>query len=390
MLKQQRALLFWFVMVEIDIADSFLDYFSGVEDPREDWNRLYSTTEILFLTFCAIACGANSWRCIEAYGKSKTEFLRKFFPYKNGAPSDDTIRRFFRALNPKVFQEKFREWILNIFPNLEEQVIAIDGKTSRGSLNFVNEEKHVLHMVSAYATEANLVLVQEKVSDKSNEITAIPQLLETLDIRGATITIDAMGCQYKIADQIIEQKGQYVLALKGNQDNLHNDVVTAFNDTQILERSDIFETMDKGHGRIEMRKCSVFSDVNWLKEMNPKWHSIGSIVRIDSRREIKNEITEETRYYIASQKSCAEKMLKIIRSHWAIENSMHWILDMSFGEDQSRIRKGNAPQNMAIVRHIVLNLFKIAKKKLYPRESIRILRLTAAWNDDVLLNILQS
>lgn len=376
-------------MLESDI-DSFLDYFSDVEDPRETWNRFYSTAEILLLTFCAVSCGANSWRGIETYGESKLEFLRKFLPYEKGTPSDDTIRRFFRALNPKVFQEKFREWMLDLFPHLEGQIIAIDGKTSCGSADIVNGEKQILHMISAYATEADIVLVQEKVANKSNEITAIPKILGILDLRGTTVTIDAMGCQYKIAGQIVEQKGQYVLALKGNQDSLHKDVVTVFQDEDFLRKCNVFESVEKGHGRIETRKCFVLSDVDWLKKMNPKWQTIQSIIRIDSKREITTKSTKETRYYIASQTHCAEKMLTIIRSHWGIENRVHWILDMSFGEDQSKIRKGNAPQNMAIIRHIVLNLFKMVKQKFYPRESIKNLRLRAGWNDEILLHILHS
>jgi predicted transposase YbfD/YdcC len=373
---------------EWDFEGNFLDYFSDIEDSRKDWNKRYSAIEILFLAFCAVLCGASSWRYIEEYGKSKLDLLRKFFPYEHGTPSDDTVRRFFRALNPEEFQRTFVNWIGSYFSDLREQIIAIDGKASCGSVNIVNKEKSMLHMVSAYATELNLILTQQKVADKSNEITAIPQILESLDLRGATVTIDAMGCQYKIADQIINQKGKYVLALKGNQESIHEDVITAFSDQEMLKKCDVFENFDKGHGRIETRKCFVLEDVKWLREMYPNWQTIKAIVRVDSKREIKDKITEETRYYIASEVCNAEKMLHIIRSHWSIENSVHWILDMTFGEDQSRIRKGNAPQNMAILRHLILNLLQIAKKKFYPKESIKGLKLKAMWSDNILLTVL--
>jgi predicted transposase YbfD/YdcC len=197
-----------------------------------------------------------------------------------------------------------------------------------------------------------------------------------------------MGCQHKIADQIVKQKGKYVLALKGNQENIHEDVITAFLDYEMRKECNVCEKFDKGHGRIETRKCFVMDNVEWLKERHPSWQTIAAVVRVDSKREIKDKVTEESRYYIASEACGAEKMLHIIRSHWAIENSVHWILDMTFGEDQSRIRKGNAPQNMAILRHLILNILQIAKKKFYPKDSIKGLKLKAMWSNDVVLIIL--
>jgi predicted transposase YbfD/YdcC len=376
--------------MEEDIRDTFLDYFGDIDDPRSRRNRLYPLSEILFAVFCACVSGADSWEEIESFGKTHEDFLKKYLPYENGIPSDDTFRRLFRALNPQIFQEKFRDWVSNYFPRLADNIIAIDGKSSRGSADGKGDDRRALHMVSAYATEANLVLAQEKVADKSNEIKAIPQLLEWLDLRGATVTIDAMGCQYKIADQIVEKEGRYVLALKGNQSSLHDDVKTAFQDSEFAEKCDIFETNEKGHGRVETRKCSVLSDTEWLRETHPNWKTINAVVRIDSKREIGEKISEETRYYVSSNVVSAAKMLSIVRSHWGIENSVHWILDMSFGEDQSKIRQKNAPQNMAIVRHIALNLLKMTKNNIarYKRVAIKRLRKMAGWNNDVLLDIL--
>jgi predicted transposase YbfD/YdcC len=365
--------------------DSFKDYFGDIEDHRSSRNQLYSVDEILFAALAASVAGAESWNDTELFAKTHLDLLREYLPYANGVPSDDTFRRFFRGLNPSKFQEKFRNWMSANLSQTEEGVIAIDGKTSRGSTEKTGEEKRTLHLVSAYSTEANLVLAQEKVADKSNEITAIPTLLDWLDLRKATVTIDAMGCQYKIADKIIEHGGQYVLSLKGNQCSLHEDIKTALQDTEILSRCDVFEAVDKGHGRIEERKCMVFKDVAWLKERHEQWKTINSVIRIDSKREISGKVSEETRYYISSKDMPAKKALETIRSHWGIENRVHWILDMSFGEDQSKIRKENAPQNMAIVRHMALNLLRIAKQnnQKYKRVSIKGLRKMAGWNDEV-------
>jgi predicted transposase YbfD/YdcC len=352
--KEKTSFLDYFGSVEKNksIKDSFSDYFGDVEDHRSSRNQLYSVNEILFAALSASIAGAESWNDTELFATTHLDILRQYFPYKNGVPSDDTFRRFFRALNPQNFQEKFRVWISDNLPRYEDDVIAIDGKTSRGSTEKIGDEKRSLHLVSAYSTENNIVLAQENVADKSNEITAIPTLLDWLDLRGATVTIDAMGCQYKIADQIVRQEAQYILALKENKCSLHEDVKTACHDEAFLSFCDVFETK-KGHGRIETRKCFIVKDTEWLKKTHMQWGTINAIIRIDSTREIKGKISQETRYYISSKVVSAEKALAIIRSHWGIENRVHWILDMSFGEDQSKIRKENAPQNMAIVRYIL-------------------------------------
>ena len=272
---------------------------------------------------------------------------------------DDTFRRFFRAINPETFKQIFHDWISNLAKTIQVKLLAIDGKASRRSHD---DGKNMLHMVSAFATEARIVLGQEKVAEKSNEITAIPKLLDLLDVRGYTITIDAMGCQFAIANKIVQKEANYIFALKGNQGNLSDDVTLYFSDSEIDFKA--FEDYDKGHGRIETRKCSVCNNVAWLIERNKEWHSIRSIIRIEATREIKGKTTQETRYYISSLDTSPQEILKAVRYHWAIENSLHWILDMSFNEDYSRVRRGNAPQVMAIMEKYCHKYFNTSSKML--------------------------
>lgn len=367
----------------MNVEISFLDFFKDLKDPRSSRNRMYTMSEILLTTLCAAICGAEGWQDVEDFGKAKKDYLSKVLLYKNGIPSDDTFRRFFRALNPDQFQDLFRSWMQNLQPNIQNSVIAIDGKSSRHSFD---GEGKMLHMISAYATEARLVLAQEKVSEKSNEITAIPQLLSWLDLKSNIVTIDAMGCQYKIADQIIKQSGHYIFALKDNQTSLLEDVATYINDKDMtLIQSHV--DYDKGHGRIETRTCFVSNNVLWLHDRHPNWNSIQTIIRIDSIREIKGKRSSESRFYVSSLQESAQKILSCIRSHWAIENNLHWILDMSFGEDQSRIRSQNAPQIMGIIRHMALNLLQLTKNQM-KRQSIKRLRKMAGWDDQTLTTIL--
>ncbi|MBY0501035.1 MAG: ISAs1 family transposase [Alphaproteobacteria bacterium] len=293
---------------------SFLDHFKDLEDPRSERNRDYTMSEILLVTLCAAICGGEGWQDIEDFGKAKIDYLRQYLPYKNGIPSDDTYRRFFRAINPEKFQELFRSWVQSLQSQIEGKLIAIDGKSSRHSFD---GERDMLHMVSAYATEARLVLAQEKVSEKSNEIAAIPKLLEWLDLRGITVTIDAMGCQYAIANQIIQKEGNYIFSLKGNQGTLCEDVTLYLSDNELKTHNNIrsFKDYDKGHGRLEIRQCWVTHDVAWLRERHSHWNSINSLIRIDSTRETKDKTTYETRYYISSLQETPQKILATIRSH---------------------------------------------------------------------------
>ena len=355
----------------------FLDHFQDIKDPRINRKKLYTCDEILLLTLCAVICGADGWEDVESYGKVKLDYLRHYLPYKNGTPSDDTLRRFFRALDSDYFQEKFCQWVNSITSGEDIKLISIDGKTSRHSFD---GSQSAMHLISAFASEARIVLCQEKVDNKTNEIKAIPNLLDWLDLRGAIITIDAMGCQYKIADKIKNKGGDYIFSLKGNQTNLSKDIKLFFNDQMLLQdiNAEVFEDIDYGHGRIETRKCTVVNNAEWLKKEYPQWHSIEAVVQIESIREVNNKITKETRFYISSKVLSAKQMLHSIRSHWSIENSLHWVMDMSFGDDQSRIRKGNAPQNMAIIKHMALNMIRKVKP---PRKSIKGMRKMAGWHD---------
>lgn len=361
---------------------SFLDKFENLEDPRSSRNQRYTMPEILLVTLCAVVCGAEGWADVENYGKSKINHLRSYLEYNNGVPSDDTIRRFYRSINPSEFEKLFREWVETLAKSTGSKVIAIDGKASRHSFD---GDGNMLHMISAFATEARIVLGQEKVSEKSNEITAIPKMLDWLDVKGHILTIDAMGCQYEIANKIVGKEGDYIFSLKGNQSNLCDDVKYYFEGREIVNSS-VHVDYDKGHGRLETRECLVINDVQWLIGLNPKWSTIKSIISIKSTRELKGVATQETRYYISSLDVAADIILKSIRSHWAIENSLHWILDMSFNEDYSRIRKENAPHIMAIIRHIALNLLQSAKNntKSIQRQSIKGLRKLCSWDENTL------
>lgn len=389
----------------------FLDSFGAIDDPRSNRNQLHNIEEILLLTLCAVICGAEGWQDIEDYGKAKLHLLRQYFDYNNGIPSDDTIRRFYRAIDPSAFEKMFKEWVQGLanitqtkvitigaeqsvtLPESSpqdlgnDQVIAIDGKSSRRSFD---GNGNMLHMVSAFATEARIILGQEKVVDRSNEITAIPKLLHWLDIKDHIITIDAMGCQYALADLIVSKGGDYIFSLKGNQGSLSSDAQLYFEDADI-PKPQSYTSYDKGHGRIETRECWVVTDVEWLKKLHPKWGTIKSIIMVKSTREVKikgkTKITTENRYYVSSLTLPATRILKAIRSHWAIENTLHWVLDMSFNEDYSRIRKENAPHIMAIFRHIALNLLQAAKKE---RQSVKGLRKLCGWDDGSLQNVLAS
>lgn len=364
--------------IEVD----FLDHFERVNDERATRNRLYSVDEILLIALAAVICGAEGWQDIENFGKSKLNYLRKFFDFKHGAPSDDTFRRFFRVLDPNIFKGLFREWVETLALSTGSKVIAIDGKANRRSYD---GDGNMIHMVSAFACEARIVLGQEKVDDKSNEITAIPKLLEALDIAEHIITIDAMGCQFQIANTIVIREADYVFSLKGNQGNLCDDVVTFFKDNELKKQCKSIKTYDKGHGRLETRECFISTDVEWLRERHPKWKSIKSIVQVNETRKIKDKTTNDSRHFISSLEATPEEMLRAIRFHWGIENSLHWVLDMSFNEDYSRIRKGNAPQIMAIMRHMALNLLQ---KGCENGQSIKGLRKLCAWNENTLDSIL--
>jgi predicted transposase YbfD/YdcC len=367
-----------------DLRDSFEDFSSGIPEHRVDRNKLHSISEILFLTLTAIICGCEGWRDIERFGRAKIEVLRRVFPFKYGIPSDDTLRRFFRSLNPVIFQTCFVEWVktLKLPSSLH---VAIDGKISRHSFD---GENNPLHIVSAFSSEYRLVLAQEKVSDKSNEITAIPKLLSLLDLQGAVITIDAMGCQREIAEQIGQKEADYVFSLKGNQGSLNQDVTLMFQDADVIKslKCELYETVDGSeHGRLEERQYRVIQCPDSIQEHH-NWPHLKTLIEVTSMREIKGDRTQEKRYYISSLGLNAKKIGDLIRAHWSVENSLHWVLDISFRDDDSRIRRGNAPQNIAVIKHMALNLLQKTKGK---RDSIKQLRKAAGWDNDLLFNILQ-
>lgn len=362
----------------------FLDYFKEVPDHRLNRLKLYSVEEILFIVFCGTIAGCDSWSDFEDFGKTKLAYLREYLPYKNGAPSDDTLRRFMRVLDPKVFESCFIRWVKSFQMDILNKVIAIDGKTSRRSFDGDNRP---MHMVSAFVSELGISLGQLKTEEKSNEITAIPELIDVLDVEGATITIDAMGCQSKIVEKIIDKGANYLIGLKGNQGNLNDDVRLLF---EKKPKKTLFltdEEVDKGHGRLETRRCTVTEEVNWLKEQHPQWKGLRSVIEIESQRDIKGQISTEKRYYISSLSADTKSILKTVRQHWGVENQLHWVLDMAFGDDQSRIRKGNAPSNMAIVKKTVLNLLNIVKKSM-PRVSIKRMRKMAGWDNAFLETVI--
>ncbi len=362
--------------------EAFLDHFGGLEDRRTPLKIKHSVAEILLVTLCGVIAGGEGWEDIEDYGASKLALLRELLPYRAGVPSDDTLRRFFRAIDPGAFREAFVAFVRRMLPEAGARLIAIDGKTSRRSHDGAVK---ALHLVSAFATEARVVLAQMPTDEKSNEITAIPDLLRLLDLRGATVSIDAMGCQRAIAEQIVTGGGQYLLGLKGNQGTLHDDVRLFFE--QPLEGAVFLACAeaDKGHGRIETRCCEVTGDIAWLQETHC-WPALQSIVRITATRTIGDHTSTETRLYLSSDAPDPARLLANTRSHWAIENTLHWTLDMSFGEDACRIRKDNAPLAIATMRHVALNLLQTAKDK---RESIKRLRKKAGWDNHTLKRILQ-
>ena len=353
---------------------------SQVEDPRIDRMKLHLLEDILLLTVMAVVCGCEGWEEIELFGRTRLEFLKEHLQLPNGIPSHDTIRRVFMRLKPKSFETMFMRWTDSLGASGGPDTISLDGKTVRGSHDRRNGKK-AIHIVSAWASASQMVLGQVKVDDKSNEITAIPELLDELDIEGDVVTIDSMGCQRSIAQKIIDFRADYVLAAKANQPSLLAQIGYSFD---IQSPDETFETVEKGHGRIETRRCSVIRDLKWV-EVAEQWSGLHAIVRMDRKREIGDKIEQETHYYITSMATGAEQIAKAIRSHWGIEASLHWSLDVTFGEDQSRKRMGNSDQNFALVRKIALNLLKADKSV---KIGINGKRLKAGWDIAYLLKIL--
>lgn len=359
-----------------------LQFFAGLSDPRVERTKDHLLIDIIFITITAVICGADSWYDIEAYGKAKFEWLKKFLKLPNGIPTHDTFNRVFAALDPDELGKCFLTWTQSVSRLTKGEVISIDGKTLRGSRDKSN--KSIVHMVSAWASTNNIVLGQQKVDDKSNEITAIPALLEVLVLKECIVTIDAMGCQKNIAAAIINKEADYILALKGNQGELQEQVKESF---RFMKCNSISEETDLGHGRVEKRVCTVINDLSMI-EQKDQWKGLSSIIKIEAERYIKStgETESETRYYISSAQGGAQVINQSIRDHWKIENSLHWILDVAFKEDQSRKREGYAAQNFSVITRIALNLLKTDTTT---KQGIRGKRLKAGWDNEYLERVLK-
>lgn len=359
------------------------EHFGNVTDPR-DGNRRHPLLSVIAVTIMAVMCNADGWSDVELFGNAKEKWLKTFLDLPHGIPSQSTFSRVFRRLDPEEFRESFRSWTQAICERVEG-VVAIDGKTVRGSKDGVLG-KAAMHMVNVWAVENGLVLAQEKVDDKTNEMAVIPALLELLDIDGATVTIDAIGCQTEIAQSILDQQADYVLAVKDNQPTLRLDIVDSFQNVPEKAQMDHHQTVNKGHGRIEIRDCWATDDPEIMAFINDykAWPGLNTIVKVTSQRQVGEETTQETRYFISSLPPDAQQLLHAIRAHWQIENSLHWVLDMTFREDASRVRKDNAAENLAILRKLTLNLIKQDTSK----GSLIGKRKRAGWDHDFLLGLL--
>lgn len=362
-----------------------IECFETLPDPRVERTKRYPLIEIILLIIAGTVSGCDGWKSLKDFGEAKLDWLRKFLPYKDGIPVDDTLARVMRKIETKEFQACFMKWVQSVSETTLGDVVAIDGKTLRRSHNH-RDGVPAIHMVSAWSSENGLVLGQEKTAEKSNEITAIPQLLDVLELKGCIVTIDAMGCQTAIAEKIIQKKAEYILALKGNQRKLHVEVTDFFEIAWATDfkhvQYDYFEEHDAGHGRVEYRQCWAIKPCADSFPSFEKWPDLKSLIMIKSRREFKDGLTKDTadtRFYIASIAPNAEKTLTAVRQHWGIENKLHWTLDMTFREDESRIRTEASAENFAIMRHIALNLIKNDTSR---KASMKRKRFMAALEDD--------
>ncbi len=369
---------------------SLTEHFGSLVDPRIDRTKRHNLMDIVTIALCGVIAGADSWVDVEAFGRRKSDWLRKMLNLPNGIPSHDTFGRVFAKLDAQQFERCFTEWVLAVREVLQGDVVAIDGKRVRRSHDrYIG--KDAIHMVSAWASASGVALGQTKVDGRSNEFTAIPRLLEMLQVEGCIVTIDAMGCQKEVASKILEERADYVLAVKKNQGRLHEDV----HDTFDLARKsgfdsldhDYHETINAGHGRVETRRCWAVSDLDHIRYVDDdgQWPGLNTLVMVEGERLVGGKTTVESRYYISSLPNDASVLLNAVRSHWSIENQLHWSLDVTFNEDGSRVRSGNGPENFSVLRRMALNLLKAEKST---KRSLAGKRKDAAWDNDYLLKVL--
>jgi len=362
--------------------------FGGLKDPRKRRGRRHLLPDILTITICAVICGADSWPAVAAFGRAKAKWFKTYLALPHGIPSRSTFERVFVLLRPEKLEACFATWTQALADASPEPLIAIDGKTLRRSFDQAND-KAAIHMVSAWASANRLCFGQVATDAKSNEITAIPRLLDLLDLAGVTVTIDAMGCQKKIARQIVAQGGNYVLALKDNQATLHEEVKLLLDDQIAARRKPLMlhahEETDGGHGRVEIRRTWVTADVAWFEDRQA-WPGLKSVAAVECERTADGKTSTERRYFVSSLDGTdAAPIARAVRNHWGIENSLHWSLDMAFNEDQSRMRRGNSAQNFSRMRRMALNLLTHEKTE---KLGIKNKRLMAAWDHDYLLKLL--
>jgi predicted transposase YbfD/YdcC len=369
---------------------SFFSHFAKIEDPRLERTRLHKIGDILFIAVCATLSGANAFTAMAEFGHSKLLWLKKYLELPNGIPSHDTFRNVFIAIKPEAFTECFMSWVKVLNVPVKNKIVAIDGKTSRAS-GSKTKGKKALHTVSAWVTEVNLVLGQVITEEKSNEITAIPVLLRMLELSGAIVTIDAMGCQKEIAMEVRERGADYVLQAKGNQEHLEEDIIDAFAATDEAsdqgrgeQAVDVFETNDCKHGREEYRRCEAMPVPKSLRNLN-EWKDLTSICRVTRIYEEKGESKSEVRYFISSLSAGAKRLAQAVRGHWGVENGLHWVLDMAFDDDRNRTLEGDAPENLATLRRWVLSLLRQDKSR---KGGIESKRLQMGWNERYLEAIL--
>jgi predicted transposase YbfD/YdcC len=356
---------------------SLLEHFSALEDPRQSWKVVYPLPEVLLLVLCATLGGAEDFVEVVRWGRSKLEFLRRFLAYERGAPSHDTLCDVVSAFDPELFRAAFAAWVESL-REAEPDVVAIDGKTSRRSHDR-GKGRGPLHLVSAWASRQRLVLGQQATAEKSNEIEAIPLLLERLALSGALVTIDAMGATPRIAKAVLDRGADYLLALKANQGHLFEEAELYFRDAVDTDR---LETVDADHGRIETRRHAVSRDVAWLRAApgEPRFPGLKAIARVEAEVESGGKTTLARRYYLSSAPLDATTFARAVRAHWGVENRLHWVLDVVFHDDLARLRTGSGPENMAVVKHMALNLLNKTAKT----DSLKTRRKRAGWDDEYL------